>query len=117
MCALTAPEVFDQDDEEGLVMLLHPAPGTSRTETPAPRTGGGLSRVRAVRQAARPSGSAHSRASVSLKNASALHSPVLSGELIGEHAHHDEIVVPPGEEHMLAETPLLDETESTLKCQ
>lgn len=26
MCALTAPEVFDQDDEEGLVVLLHPAP-------------------------------------------------------------------------------------------
>ncbi|MFJ8671878.1 ferredoxin [Streptomyces sp. NPDC093589] len=26
MCALTAPEVFDQDDEEGLVMLLNAAP-------------------------------------------------------------------------------------------
>jgi ferredoxin len=26
MCALTAPEVFDQDDEEGLVVLLRPAP-------------------------------------------------------------------------------------------
>ncbi|GGX53501.1 ferredoxin [Streptomyces noursei] len=26
MCALTAPEVFDQDDEEGLVALLHAAP-------------------------------------------------------------------------------------------
>ncbi len=26
MCALTAPEVFDQDDEEGLVVLLHPVP-------------------------------------------------------------------------------------------
>ncbi|WP_234341151.1 ferredoxin [Streptomyces sp. NRRL S-1813] len=26
MCALTAPEVFDQDDEEGLVVLRHPAP-------------------------------------------------------------------------------------------
>ncbi|MER7111343.1 ferredoxin [Streptomyces sp. NPDC000229] len=26
MCALTAPQVFDQDDEEGLVVLLHPAP-------------------------------------------------------------------------------------------
>ncbi|QGV82505.1 ferredoxin [Streptomyces ficellus] len=27
MCALTAPEVFDQDDEEGLVVLLSPTPG------------------------------------------------------------------------------------------
>ncbi|MEV5282393.1 ferredoxin [Streptomyces sp. NPDC052811] len=27
MCALTAPEVFDQDDEDGLVVLLHPSPG------------------------------------------------------------------------------------------
>jgi ferredoxin len=26
MCALTAPEVFDQDDEEGLVVLLRPVP-------------------------------------------------------------------------------------------
>ncbi|GGW70293.1 ferredoxin [Streptomyces caelestis] len=26
MCALTAPEVFDQDDEEGLVVLVRPAP-------------------------------------------------------------------------------------------
>ncbi|MFF3396170.1 ferredoxin [Streptomyces sp. NPDC002669] len=26
MCALTAPAVFDQDDEEGLVVLLHPVP-------------------------------------------------------------------------------------------
>ncbi|MFE9399233.1 ferredoxin [Streptomyces flavidovirens] len=26
MCALTAPEVFDQDDEEGMVVLLHPEP-------------------------------------------------------------------------------------------
>ncbi|WP_030608072.1 ferredoxin [Streptomyces sclerotialus] len=26
MCALTAPEVFDQDDEEGLTVLLHPEP-------------------------------------------------------------------------------------------
>ncbi|KOU02195.1 ferredoxin [Streptomyces sp. NRRL F-5755] len=26
MCALTAPNVFDQDDEEGLVVLKHPAP-------------------------------------------------------------------------------------------
>ncbi|NBE56586.1 ferredoxin [Streptomyces boluensis] len=26
MCALTAPEVFDQDDEEGLVLLRQPTP-------------------------------------------------------------------------------------------
>jgi ferredoxin len=26
MCALTAPEVFDQDDEDGRVVLLDPAP-------------------------------------------------------------------------------------------
>lgn len=26
MCALTAPEVFDQDDDEGKVLLLDPAP-------------------------------------------------------------------------------------------
>ncbi|WP_017557425.1 ferredoxin [Nocardiopsis baichengensis] len=26
MCALTAPEVFDQDEEEGLVRVLGPAP-------------------------------------------------------------------------------------------
>ncbi|MFI8437361.1 ferredoxin [Streptomyces sp. NPDC079020] len=26
MCALTAPAVFDQDEEEGLVVLLHPEP-------------------------------------------------------------------------------------------
>jgi ferredoxin len=26
MCALTAPGVFDQDDEEGRVVLLNPAP-------------------------------------------------------------------------------------------
>ncbi|WP_326676057.1 ferredoxin [Streptomyces sp. NBC_01237] len=26
MCALTAPAVFDQDEEEGLVILLRPAP-------------------------------------------------------------------------------------------
>lgn len=26
MCALTAPAVFDQDEEEGLVILLQPAP-------------------------------------------------------------------------------------------
>ncbi|MFH9425651.1 ferredoxin [Streptomyces sp. NPDC017529] len=26
MCALTAPGIFDQDDDEGLVVLLAPAP-------------------------------------------------------------------------------------------
>ncbi|MGW2180404.1 ferredoxin [Streptomyces sp. NPDC001732] len=26
MCALTAPAVFDQDEEEGLVVLLHSVP-------------------------------------------------------------------------------------------
>ncbi|MEV5683258.1 ferredoxin [Streptomyces sp. NPDC052164] len=26
MCALTAPAVFDQDEEEGLVILLQPTP-------------------------------------------------------------------------------------------
>ncbi|MEV5598525.1 ferredoxin [Streptomyces sp. NPDC052496] len=30
MCALTAPGVFDQDDEEGLVTLLDPAPAPER---------------------------------------------------------------------------------------
>ncbi|MFC7309554.1 ferredoxin [Streptomyces monticola] len=32
MCALTAPEVFDQDDDEGLVVLLEAEP------SPADRT-------------------------------------------------------------------------------
>lgn len=26
MCALTAPEIFDQDPDDGLVLLLDPAP-------------------------------------------------------------------------------------------
>ncbi|MDF3142820.1 MULTISPECIES: ferredoxin [unclassified Streptomyces] len=29
MCALTAPEVFDQDPEDGLVLLLHAEPPTA----------------------------------------------------------------------------------------
>ncbi|MDQ0846967.1 MULTISPECIES: ferredoxin [unclassified Streptomyces] len=33
MCALTAPEVFDQDDEEGLVVLLQPAPAPEHRAT------------------------------------------------------------------------------------
>ncbi|MFI6765646.1 ferredoxin [Streptomyces sp. NPDC050355] len=31
MCALTAPEVFDQDDEDGRVLLLTPEPSTAHT--------------------------------------------------------------------------------------
>ncbi|WP_306187935.1 ferredoxin [Streptomyces sp. MK5] len=30
MCALTAPEVFDQDPDDGLVLLLHAEPPTTR---------------------------------------------------------------------------------------
>jgi ferredoxin len=30
MCVLTAPEVFDQDDEEGRVLLLDASPTTDR---------------------------------------------------------------------------------------
>ncbi|WP_217206960.1 ferredoxin [Streptomyces sp. AC550_RSS872] len=30
MCALTAPEVFDQDPEDGLVVLLHTEPPAAR---------------------------------------------------------------------------------------
>ncbi|MFI6375040.1 ferredoxin [Streptomyces sp. NPDC050546] len=33
MCALTAPEVFDQDEEEGLVVLLHPDPAPEHRAT------------------------------------------------------------------------------------
>ncbi|MBO8200539.1 ferredoxin [Streptomyces smyrnaeus] len=40
MCALTAPEVFDQDDEEGLVVLLRPAPAPEHRA--AARTAVGL---------------------------------------------------------------------------
>ncbi|WP_316743979.1 ferredoxin [Streptomyces sp. MK7] len=29
MCALTAPEVFDQDPDDGLVILLHAEPPTA----------------------------------------------------------------------------------------
>ena len=42
---------------------------------------------------------------------------VQSGELVSEHASHHEVVVPTGEEHVIAEATLLDETEPTLKCQ
>ncbi|WP_318207330.1 ferredoxin [Streptomyces sp. SJL17-1] len=29
MCAMTAPEVFDQDEDDGLVLLLHAEPPTA----------------------------------------------------------------------------------------
>lgn len=29
MCAMTAPEVFDQDPDDGLVLLLHPEPAVT----------------------------------------------------------------------------------------
>ncbi|MFF5424748.1 MULTISPECIES: ferredoxin [unclassified Streptomyces] len=46
MCALTAPAVFDQDDEEGRVLLLtpHPAPN----EYPAARLAAGLCPASAI---------------------------------------------------------------------
>ncbi|MFC9434315.1 ferredoxin [Nocardia sp. NPDC057030] len=31
LCALTAPTVFDQDDNDGLVKILTPTPGPSTT--------------------------------------------------------------------------------------
>jgi ferredoxin len=33
MCALTAPQVFDQSDDEGLVVLLEPNPPADLEET------------------------------------------------------------------------------------
>jgi ferredoxin len=33
MCALTAPQVFDQSDDEGLVVLLEPSPPADLEET------------------------------------------------------------------------------------
>ncbi|MER7620209.1 ferredoxin [Streptomyces sp. NPDC126503] len=45
MCALTAPTVFDQDDDEGLVLLLTPpphagtVPGRPPRRRPLPRLG------------------------------------------------------------------------------
>lgn len=35
MCALTAPEVFDQDDEDGRVVLLTPEPSPDLREAVA----------------------------------------------------------------------------------
>ncbi|MFD3943717.1 ferredoxin [Streptomyces sp. NPDC058579] len=46
MCALTAPEVFDQDDEEGLVVLLHPTP--SPEHRAAARMAAGLCPAEAI---------------------------------------------------------------------
>ncbi|MFJ4767520.1 ferredoxin [Streptomyces uncialis] len=40
MCALTAPAVFDQDEDEGLMVLLHPAPAPEHR--PAARMAVGL---------------------------------------------------------------------------
>jgi ferredoxin len=31
-CVLTAPDVFDQRDEDGIVVLLHPSPPTELAE-------------------------------------------------------------------------------------
>ncbi len=42
---------------------------------------------------------------------------VQSRELVSGHAHHDEVVVPTGEEHVIAKATLLDETEPPMKCQ
>ncbi|MEU9052611.1 ferredoxin [Streptomyces sp. NPDC048384] len=33
MCALTAPEVFDQDPDDGRVLLLHADPPTAHRQT------------------------------------------------------------------------------------
>ncbi|MFE3459633.1 ferredoxin [Nocardiopsis aegyptia] len=33
LCALTAPEVFDQDEEDGLVRLLVPEPSPEEAES------------------------------------------------------------------------------------
>ncbi|KAA6215469.1 ferredoxin [Streptomyces albofaciens JCM 4342] len=46
MCALTAPEVFDQDDDEGLVVLLHPEPAPGHRA--AARMAAGLCPARAI---------------------------------------------------------------------
>ncbi|MFG2639566.1 ferredoxin [Streptomyces sp. NPDC048370] len=46
MCALTAPEVFDQDDEEGLVVLLHPVPAPEQRA--AARMAAGLCPAEAI---------------------------------------------------------------------
>ncbi|MFJ3582210.1 ferredoxin [Streptomyces sp. NPDC090127] len=46
MCALTAPDVFDQDDDEGLVVLLHPTPAPAQRA--AARMAAGLCPAEAI---------------------------------------------------------------------
>ncbi|GAA3912977.1 hypothetical protein GCM10022244_23710 [Streptomyces gulbargensis] len=46
MCALTAPTVFDQDDDEGLVLLLAPHP--TPEQSPAARLAAGLCPASAI---------------------------------------------------------------------
>ncbi|MGW6563864.1 ferredoxin [Streptomyces sp. NPDC054975] len=46
MCALTAPDVFDQDDEEGLVVLLQPTPALE--DRAAARMAAGLCPAEAI---------------------------------------------------------------------
>jgi ferredoxin len=47
MCALTAPEVFDQDPDEGLVMLLRAQP--PREQRTAARMAAGVCPAAAIR--------------------------------------------------------------------
>ncbi|MEU9705757.1 ferredoxin [Streptomyces sp. NPDC047981] len=56
MCALTAPEVFDQDDDEGLVVLLHPDPAPAQRA--AARMAVGLCPAEAITLTARAGGDA-----------------------------------------------------------
>ncbi|MFF7178585.1 ferredoxin [Streptomyces sp. NPDC008121] len=46
MCALTAPEVFDQDEDDGLVVLLHARPPRNRRA--AVRTAAGVCPAAAI---------------------------------------------------------------------
>ncbi|MFF5970339.1 ferredoxin [Streptomyces sp. NPDC012769] len=46
MCALTAPAVFDQDEDEGLVVLLDPSPAEDRR--PAVRVAAGVCPAAAI---------------------------------------------------------------------
>lgn len=39
------------------------------------------------------------------------------GELVSEHAHHDEITVSAGKEHAIAEATLLDEADPMMECE
>ncbi|MFF9016732.1 ferredoxin [Streptomyces sp. NPDC014870] len=56
MCALTAPDVFDQDDEEGLVVLLHPEPAPAQQA--AARMAVGLCPAEAITLTPRAAGDA-----------------------------------------------------------